>query len=54
MSGTNEYTAYSIKFLDRNVTLPYWKLYDATTEKEREEIVKNILKNSKFYTLLKN
>ncbi|PTT71783.1 MULTISPECIES: hypothetical protein [unclassified Chryseobacterium] len=54
MNGTYKYTVYSIKFLDRNVTLPYWKLYDATTEKDREKIVKSILKNSKFYALLIN
>lgn len=54
MSGTNKYIAYSIKFLDRNVTLPYWKLYDTTTKKDRAEIVKNILKDSKFYAFLKN
>ncbi len=47
-----EYTSYNINFLNRNIELPDWELEEVTTDQEIKNSTLQILKNSKFYTLL--
>ncbi|AZA53637.1 tetratricopeptide repeat protein [Chryseobacterium sp. G0201] len=48
----NKFTSYNINFLNRNIRLPDWELSEAISKKDKEDIIKQILKNSKFYSLL--
>lgn len=48
----NEYTTYSINFLNRKIQLESWNLNDEMTEQEREKQYQRILTESEFYKLL--
>jgi len=47
-----EYTSYNINFISRNIELPKWKFEEVTNEQRIKDISIDILKKSKFYTLL--
>ncbi|WP_052122269.1 tetratricopeptide repeat protein, partial [Flavobacterium suncheonense] len=48
----NEYTFYYINFLNRKIQLSSWNLFELLSEQERQNAIKQILIESKFYKLL--
>ena len=48
------YTNYYINFLNRKIKLTSWELFEGLTDLERENVLSKIIKESRFYSLLKN